>query len=410
MNDSIIESSTHTRARLRMMYHWLSSTGNVKLLPRKTTGMPTDSVKSSLGTEENYDELIHLGSYNYSGLNGHPDIILEAEKALKTYGTSTSGVRLLNGTLDIHCLFERKLASFLGTEDAVTFSSGLVANIAAITTLCNEQDIIFSDELNHQSIVDGIKLSQAKMIKFMHSNMDQLESLLKKEPIYKRKFIITDGVFSMDGDICYLDQIMLLAEKYNATVIVDDAHSIAAIGKCGRGTVSHFKLSKMSDVITGSLSKGLPGLGGYIAGSKELINLFRYGSNPYIFSASLPAPIVAGLLKAVKILEDSPSIMEKLHRNEHLLREGLKKIGLNTMRSNSPIIPVLIGDRSLTFQFAELLHKEGIYVNPIIFPAVPLAKSRLRINASAVLSEDQIHYSLEKFEGIARTLNVYKED
>lgn len=408
MKNSIIDSSTHTRARLRMMYHWLSSTGNVKLLPRKTTGLPKDSVKASLGTEENYDQLIHLGSYNYSGLNGHPDIILEAEKALNTYGTSTSGVRLLNGTLNIHCLFEKKLASFLGTEDAVTFSSGLVANIAAITALCNEEDIIFSDELNHQSIVDGIKLAQAKMIKFMHSNMEQLESLLKKEPIYKRKFIVTDGVFSMDGDICYLDQIMSLAEKYNAIVIVDDAHSIAAIGKCGRGTASHFKLSKMPDVITGSLSKGLPGLGGYIAGSKELMNLFRYGSNPYIFSASLPASIVAGLLKAVEILENSPGIMEKLHRNEHLLREGLRKIGLNTMRSNSPIIPVLIGDRSLTFQFAELLHKEGIYVNPIIFPAVPLAKARLRINASSALSEEQIQFSLEKFEKVARVLNICK--
>ena len=407
--NKIIESSTHTRAKKRMMYDWLVSTDNLKIFPRITTGITTDRISSKLrfdnSSHNEFKDLIHLGSYNYAGLNGHPEVINAAMIALKKYGTTTSGVRLLNGTYDIHIEFEEKLANFLGTEDAVTFSSGLAANIAAMTTLCSEDDIVFSDELNHQSIVDGLKMSKTKVVKFLHSNIKQLENLLKQQPLNKRKFIVTDGVFSMDGDICELDKIVELGHEYNAFVIVDDAHSIAAIGANGRGTASHFKISP-PDVITGSLSKGLPGIGGYLAGSKELMDLFRYGSNPYIFSASIPAPIIAGLMKAIELLEENPTIINILHENEIAIRNGLSNIGLNTMQSNSPIIPILIGDRKLTFKFAELLHNEGIYVNPVLFPAVSLNKARLRINASAALSNEQIDYSLNKIELVAKELQI----
>lgn len=404
---TIISSSTHTRARLRMLYHWIISSNNLKIFPRTTTGISRDTVNASFtnddGSADQYKELIHLGSYNYSGLTGHPDILDAAKNALEKYGTTTSGVRLLNGNLDIHHEFETKLASFLGTEDAVTFSSGLAANLAATTALCSEDDIVFSDELNHQSIVDELKLSRAKIVKYNHSDMNQLESLVRKYPTFQRKFIISDGVFSMDGDICQYDAIRDIANNYNAYVILDDAHAIAAIGQHGRGTASHFNLPN-PDIITGSLSKGLPGIGGYVAGSKDLMNLLRYGSNQYIFSASIPAPTIAGLLKSIEILENNPVIMDSLRTNECLLRDGLNQIGLDTMNSNSPIIPILLCDRNKTFKFAERLHEEGVYVNPVPFPAVPLKKARLRINASASLNSHQIKRSLNIITSIHKEI------
>ena len=409
-NRSVLNNCTHTSDR-NMLYAWLSKTNYISIMPRICANMTTSTVSSSLNlqSEHDYQTMIHLGSYNYSGLSGHPEILDASQRALDKYGSSTTGVRLLNGTTDLHLQLEEALANFLGTEDAVIYSSGFSANIAVISALCCSSDLVFSDLLNHQSLIDGIMLSKAQMIKYRHADVDQLEKLMSRYPINQRKFIIVDGVFSMDGDICALDKMIDIAEKYNSFIIIDDAHAIAAIGECGRGTASHFgNVQDKVDVITGSLSKGIPGIGGYAAGPKETIDLLRYGSNGYIFSASLPAPTVAAILKALGILEKNPMIQEDLHRKEVKIRDGLASIGLDVMNSTTPIIPVYLGDKNLTFEFALRLHQEGIYVNPICSPAVGRKKSRLRINASAALTDSDIDQALTAFEKVGKELGVIK--
>lgn len=415
--NKLINSSTYSRAKYGSLLKWLIATDNKIFTPRVTNGMLNGFVElnniminDKVKTERT---LVNLSSYNYMGLNGNEQVLKSAREALEIYGPSTSGVRLLNGTLKLHQDLEDKLASFIGTEDALTFSSGLTANLAAIATLCSDEDIIFSDELNHQSIIDAIKLSGSKCVKYLHNDMEQLGLLLKNAPIYSRKFIVTDGVFSMDGDICFLPDIINLARMYDAYVIVDDAHAITSIGANGKGTTSYYNLPIKPDLITGSLSKGLPGIGGYIAGSEELIDFFRYSSNPYIFSSSLPAPQVAAILKGIEILEDSPELTIDLHVKEARIRNGLNSIGLNTMASNTPIIPILIGDRLLAYQVSKMLDKEGVYINPVIFPAVSLSKARLRINASINLTFEQIDFSLTKIEAVAKKyelLNKFKNN
>lgn len=410
-NRNLIEGSTKTRA-LNSLYEWLTNTGHLKLTSRVSKGTPNQTVKAKFsGNKENrYNNLIHLGSYNYSGLNGHPDIIKAAEDTLKKYGTTTSGVRLLNGTTDLHVEFEQRLAQFLGFEDCLTYSSGYAANISVLTALCCDKDIVFSDALNHQSLHDGMKLSEAKIIKFPHRDYEALECALRNVSKVHRKFIVTDGIFSMDGDVANLKILVDLAEQYNAFIIVDDAHATGAYGPNGRGTPSYFKIESQIDVLTGSLSKGLPGIGGFAAGSSETINLLRYGSNGYIFSASIPAPTIAALITAIDILEKNPQLQVKLHHNECLLREGINDIGLNVMHSETPIIPILLPNRDVTFNFAKRLHELGVYANPICFPAVSRNCPRLRLNASAALSIEDIKYTLDIIRKTAYELNVIAEE
>ena len=269
------------------------------LVSRVFRSAPGREARVSYGDGSHADQIynmLHFGSYNYSGLNGHPRIVAAAEQALRRFGTTVSGVRLLNGTCDLHLELESRLAKFLGMEDCITYSSGYLANMSVISALCGEGDVILSDMLNHRSLVDGIKLSGAEMVVYRHNNCASIESALQKLPLAQRKFIVTDGVFSMDGDLADLPGIIDLAERYNAFVMVDDAHATAAIGPHGRGTASHFDVTAGVDLILGSLSKGLPGIGGFAAGPKKTIDLLRFGSNGYIFSASLPPAVLAGLI------------------------------------------------------------------------------------------------------------------
>lgn len=305
-------------------------------------------------------KLINLGSYNYSGLSGRDEILKAAKTAIDKYGTTTSGVRLLNGTNDLHLELEQKLAAFLGVEAVLTYSSCYLANISVINAFCSDDDVVFSDYLNHQSIRDGLKLSGTEIINYSHKNYQELESLLQNTPKIKRKFIITDGIFSMDGDVADLNIITDLANKYDAFTIVDDAHSTAALGPNGKGTPSKFGLQKDIDILTGSLSKGLPGIGGFAAGSQEVINYLKFTSNGYIFSAALPAPIVAGLISSIEILENEPQIQDKLHSNALYLRNQLKNMGLNILDSESAIIPILLKSRTQTANFAKALHENGV--------------------------------------------------
>ncbi len=393
-----------TRERLR--HH--QEHGHFDVMGRVFHATPARSTQASFplsgalrGAIKPYD-VLHFGSYNYSGLNGHPRVVAAATRALQRYGTTISGVRLLNGTCDLHLQLEQRLAQFLGFEDCVTYSSGYLANVSVLAALCCEEDIVLSDTLNHRSIVDGLRLSGAEVRMFRHKSAASLEFALKEAPRERRKFIVTDGVFSMDGDIADLPTIVELAERYHAYVVVDEAHATAAIGPNGRGTPALYGVCGEVDVVTGSLSKGLPGVGGFAAGPKSTMDLLRIGSNGYVFSASIPPPIVAGLIEAIQILEEQPEIQKQLHHNEEYLRTGIRNLGLDCMNSASPVIPILMPNPHVAADVASRLHRHGFYVNAIAYPAVSDKRARLRVNASANLEQPDLDCFLDALGGIMR--------
>ena len=412
-NRDLVSGSARSSASLAQ-YQVLAQRDGLRLFGRVFHGIPARESRVSYGLGSyrigNDDSLatdvLHLGSYNYAGLNGHPRIIAAAERALRKYGTTTSGVRLLNGTSDLHVELEHRLARFLGMEDCITFSSGYAANLSVLSALCAEGDVVLSDMLNHQSIVDGLRLAGVDVQVYRHNSAASLEHKLRRLPREQRKIIVTDGVFSMDGDVADLPSFVRLAETYNAFLIVDDAHATAAIGPHGRGTAAVFGLERDVDVLTGSLSKGLPGIGGFAAGSARTINALRFGANGYIFSASLPPMIVAGLIEAIGILEEQPEIQERLRFNERYLREGIQAIGLDTMRSASAIIPILMPAAETTQAMTQLLHDEGIYVNPVGYPAVSKTRTRLRLNASADLRRDDMDRCIAALGRFSRQLSI----
>jgi len=399
---------------VREQINYATDSRHFDVIGRVFHGVPGRSIQVSSGMMRADErpgvgrgtEVLHFGSYNYAGLNGHPRVIAAAERALQRYGTTVSGVRLLNGTCDLHLQLERRLAAFLGVEDCITYSSGYVANLSVLGALCGPDDVVLSDMLNHQSIIDGLKLSGAQIKVFRHKNAKGVESLLAKLPWHQRKFIVTDGVFSMDGDVADLAALVEIAERHNAFLIVDDAHATAAIGPNGRGTPSLFGVQDRVDVLTGSLSKGLPGIGGFAAGPKSTIDLLRFGSHGYIFSASLPPPIVAGLIEGIDILERQPEIQDRLHDNERYLRAGITRLGLNCMNSESPVIPILMPSFDMTFEMTRQLQREGIYVNAVGYPAVSKRKTRLRLNVSANLAQADLDHLLGALERTSRRVGV----
>lgn len=389
--------------------------GYSALVSRIFHGVPAKNAKVSYNTVEFTDpsnpsysdeikDVLHLGSYNYSGLNGNTEIIDAAKDALDQYGTTTSGVRLLNGTSNLHIELEKKLAKFLGYESAVTYSSGFAANLAVFDTLCDESDVIFSDELNHESILKGIKLSGAVCETYPHKDVAALEQLIAKYPKDTRKFIVTDGIFSMDGDLAPLPELAQLAEQYGCYLIVDDAHGTAAIGPNGRGSVAHFGLEKKVDIITGSLSKGLPGIGGFIACNKKIGVVLRTGSAPYIFSASIPPATAAGVTKAIDILQKNPAIINRLDRNAKFVRDRLRAADIDILQSETAVIPVIVGSDHNAYTLAKNLHERGIYANPVVFPAVKRGSARIRLNVSADLNQNELNFAVDAI--IRETHNI----
>jgi glycine C-acetyltransferase len=390
-----------------VLLQWLKKHKYLHMMQRVFKGIQTNiaTTKFSFSSEHKnnqYQSLIHLSSYNYAGLSGHPKIIASAKDALDNYGTSTSGVRLLNGTYDLHLMLEQKLANFLDTEAVVTYSSGYVANISVLSTLCDEGDVVFSDQFNHQSIIDGLRLSRAKVITFPHLDYEKLEALLAEYSSKHQTFIVSDGVFSMDGDIADLPKIVALSKKYDSITIIDDAHGTAALGPQGQGSKHHFSIKEGIDVITGSLSKGLPGIGGFAACSETIADSLRFGSGGYIFSASLTPATVAGLIMAIDILENEPERQIKLQENTKMLKQGLQSIGLNTMQSTTAVIPILMPSREKAWQLSEWLHEHGVFINAISFPAVPLDSPRLRLNASTAFEKEDIAQALNLIEEAAK--------
>ena len=330
---------------------------------------------------------IMLGSNNYLGLTAAPEVVAAAEAALAEYGTGCSGSRFLNGTLRLHLELERELADFVHMDGAVTFSTGFQSNLGIISALVGRGDYVVCDRENHASIYDGCRLSFGKMLRYRHANMDDLEAKLRAVPESAGCLIVTDGVFSMGGDIAKLPEICELASKYGARVMVDDAHGLGVIGEGGRGTASHFGLEDRVDVIMGTFSKSLASLGGYMAASETVCDYVRHNSRPFIFSASIPPSACAAALAALRLLREHPELPQRLHSLASYARAGLKARGLRIIESETPIIPIYTYERERTLVSAKRLYDAGVYVNPVLPPAAAPGECLLRMSCMATHTE-----------------------
>ena len=341
---------------------------------------------------------IMLGSNNYLGLTVNQEVIDAGVEAMKKYGTGCSGSRFLNGTLDLHNKLERELADFLGTEDCVTFSTGFQSNLGIISAICGRQDYIFNDRENHASIYDGCKLSYAKVTRYRHNDMADLEKRLAETPIDAGKLIVTDGVFSMSGDICRLPDIAELAHKYKARVMVDDAHGLGVIGKGGRGTARYFGLEKEVDITMGTFSKSLASLGGYMVASAKVCEYVRHNSRPFIFSASLTPASCATARAALKVIREQPEIVERLGDLAEYYRDGLAARGVPTVKAENkriPIIPIYTYDAERTLLISKKLFEEGVYVNPVLPPATAPTECLLRTSLMATHTESVLDEAMD---------------
>lgn len=354
-------------------------------------------------------EMVQLASYSYLGLIGHPRIEAAAKEAIDTYGTGAGGVRLLTGTTDLHERLEARIAAFSHREDAATFASGYVTNLAIITCLTGPKDLILMDKLDHASIVDGALLSGAKWRTYRHNDMDHLEKLLKQardEGTAESILVIADSVFSMDGDIVDLPTTKRLCEEYGARLMIDEAHSIGSLGATGHGVEEHFDMVGSIDIKMGTLSKAIPAIGGYVAGDADLIQFLRHYSRPFIFSAALPPAIAAAAIEALNVIEDEPERVARLHEITRFYSEGLKSQGWNTMESDTCVVPVLVGEENVTMDLTRMLFDRGVFVCPIVHPAVPRGMDRLRTTIMATHTEQDIKQALDAFAEAGEVLGL----
>ncbi len=348
---------------------------------------------------------IMLGSNNYLGLTNHPKVKEAAIKAIEKYGTGCSGSRFLNGTLDLHLKLEEELAQFLNKERVMTFSTGFQSNLGIISAIVGRNDYIICDKENHASIYDGCKLSYGKMLRYNHDDMEDLERKLQAVPKESGALIVTDGVFSMSGDIANLPVIVDLAKKYGARVMVDDAHGLGVIGKGGRGTASYYGLEDEVDIYMGTFSKSLASLGGYMAASKDVVEYVKHTSRPYIFSASITPASVASANAALDILKAEPERVENLNNISSYMRQKLKEKNIDIIESKTPIIPIYTYQDDKTFIACKLLLERGVYVNPVVSPATPVGQSLLRTSYTANHTKDIIDEAADK---IAEVLDIVK--
>ncbi len=351
-------------------------------------------------------EKIMIGSNNYLGLTHHPKVVEAAEKALKEYGTGRTGSRFLNGTLDIHEQFERELADFTGKEAALIFSAGFLVNLGTISTLLNKKDTVIIDRLDHASIIDGCRLSGATIRRYQHNNMAELREILKSLPENTGKLVVVDGVFSMEGDIAPLPDICKIVQEFGARLMVDDAHSIGVLGPNGNGTAAHFGVTNQVDLIMGTFSKSFGAIGGFIAGDSEVIDYIKHKCRSMIFTASLPPSVVASTRAALEIIKNEPERRRRLWEIGDYMRSEYRKMGFKTGTSETPVIPVVIGDNMKTFLFWKSLFEEGVYTNAVIYPAVPGDSARLRTSYIATHTQKQLNFVLEKFYKIGKSLEV----
>ncbi|MBE5750433.1 MAG: aminotransferase class I/II-fold pyridoxal phosphate-dependent enzyme [Clostridiales bacterium] len=351
-------------------------------------------------------DIIMIGSNNYLGLTSHPEVIAAGKNAIEKYGSGCSGSRFLNGTLEAHVQLESELAEFLKKEDVVTFSTGFQSNLGIISALAGRNDVIVCDKENHASIYDGCRLSFAKMLRYNHSDMEDLERQLKSiDTTVSGILIVTDGVFSMGGDICKLPEIVALAKKYGARVMVDDAHGLGVLGEHGRGTAEHFGLENDVDIYMGTFSKSLASLGGYMAAKKEVCEYVRHVSRPFIFCASIPPANVACARAALKILKREPERVKALRDISNYMRDGLKKNKVDIIDSQTPIIPIYTYEDEKAFISCKLLFDRGVYVNPVVSPATPVGQALLRTSYTATHTKAQMDKAIEK---IVEVLDIIK--
>lgn len=350
---------------------------------------------------------IMLGSNNYLALTSHPEVKKAGMEALEKYGSGCSGSRFLNGTLDLHIKLEKDLAEFLHQEVAMTFGTGFQSNLGVISALVGRNDYVICDKENHASIYDACKLSYGKMLRYKHNDMEDLERKLESVPSESGILIVTDGVFSMSGDICNLPEISALAKKYNARVMVDDAHGLGVLGKHGRGTGEYFDMEDDIDIYMGTFSKSLASLGGYVAGKKEVIEYLKHNSRPYIFSASMTPANVACANKALDILKAEPHRVERLRHISDYMRAGLKNQGIDIVDSKTPIIPIYTYQDEKTFVACKMLLERGVYVNPVVSPATPVGQSLLRTSYTADHTEELLDEAIAKIKEVLTILNNY---
>jgi len=355
------------------------------------------------------EDVVVMCANNYLGLSSHPEVIQGAKDALDSHGYGMSSVRFICGTQDIHKSLEEKISSFLGMEDTILYAACFDANGGVFEPLFSAEDAIISDELNHASIIDGVRLCKAERYRYKHSDMADLEEQLKASQAQRHRIIVTDGVFSMDGDIAKLDKICDLAEKYNALVMVDDCHATGFIGNTGRGTHEYNNVMGRVDIITSTLGKALGGaMGGFTSGKKEVVEMLRQRSRPYLFSNSLAPSIVGAASKVFDLLESSTELRDKLEANTKYFKEAVQKAGFELKEGDSPIIPIMLYDAKLAQQFADKLLKKGVYAIGFFYPVVGKGQARIRVQISAAHSTAHLDKAIEAFTSVGKELGVLK--
>ena len=350
--------------------------------------------------------VVNLSSNNYLGLTTHPRLIERALNAIREYGAGSGSVRTIAGTMSLHMELERRLAAFKGTEAAVVFQSGFTANAGTVQSILTKDDVVVSDELNHASIIDGCRLSRATIKVFPHKDVDAARRILEALPAGQRTLVITDGVFSMDGDLGALPALAALADEHGAIMMVDDAHASGVFGRNGRGTVDHFGLHGRIDIQVGTLSKAIGALGGYVAGSRTLIEFLHHRARPFLFSTSHPPSVVATCLAALDVLEQEPAIIERLWTNTRFFKTGLAALGFNTGASESPITPVIAGHGDLAMRLSDRLFEEGVFAQGIAYPTVAKDRARVRTIVTATHTQDQLQFALDAFKKVGLELGL----
>jgi glycine C-acetyltransferase len=362
--------------------------------------------RQQASTRVDHRSVVNLSSNNYLGLTTHPRLAAAAVAAIERYGVGTGSVRTIAGTMSIHLELERRLAAFKKTEAVVVFQSGFAANAGTVSAVLTKDDVVVSDELNHASIIDGCRLSRADIRPFAHRDVSAARKILEAVPKARRKLLITDGVFSMDGDLGPLPALCDLADEFGCIMMVDDAHASGVFGANGRGTIDHFGVHGRVDIQVGTLSKAIGALGGYVAGSRALVEFLYHRARPFLFSTSHPPSVVATCIAAIEVLESDPAIIERLWDNTRFFKAGLVRLGFNTGVSESPITPVIVGEGSRAMKLSDRLFEEGVFAQGIAFPTVARDKARVRTIVTATHTRDELQFALDKFETVGRELGL----
>lgn len=352
-------------------------------------------------------KVLNFCSNNYLGLANHPRLVQAAQTAMEKYGVGPGAVRTIAGTIDLHLELERRIANFKHVEDAITFQSGFTANLGTIPALVDKGDMIFSDELNHASIIDGCRLSRASVVRYRHADPNALEAAIQEnEGNFQRGLIVTDGVFSMDGDFPPLDKLADIAEKHDLMFMVDDAHGEGVLGTGGRGIVDHFKLHNRVDIEVGTFSKAFGVMGGVVAGKSKIVEWLRQRGRPFLFSSAVTIPDVAATIAAIDVLEESTELVDKLWKNAEVFKQGMKELGFDTGKTMTPITPVMLGDAKLAREFSRRLYEAQVFAMALGFPTVPKGMARIRVMISAAHTTEDLQIALDAFARVGKELGV----